>query len=72
MCYRGIGLQKVALESPDKWYIPFEHYDRVTTSLCDKLSIARQELLNAENSRECWRSVAVLGIAVLLVLLVLK
>jgi hypothetical protein len=36
-CHRGESLQKVAVESPEKWYIPLEHYTRVTENLCFEL-----------------------------------
>jgi hypothetical protein len=37
LCHKGASLQKVALETPDKFYIPLEHYTRVTENLCLEL-----------------------------------
>jgi hypothetical protein len=33
VCHKGSSLQKVATESPEKWYIPLEHYTRITENL---------------------------------------
>lgn len=44
ICHKGISLQKVAVESPEKFYIPLEHYTRITENLLFDLRAARDEL----------------------------
>ena len=67
-CHKGESLQKIATESPEKWYIPLEHYTRVTENLCLELRQLRDErraLLDA-NSIWKWSAIALLAVSLFL------
>jgi hypothetical protein len=64
-CHKGESLQKVAAESPEKWYIPLEHYTRVTENLCFEL----RELY--ELREQVWTLKWIAGVLFAIVLLLL-
>ena len=44
ICQKGTSLEKAAKESPDKWYIPLEHYNRITENLLSELGETQERL----------------------------
>jgi hypothetical protein len=67
LCHKGTSLQKVAVESPDKFYIPLEHYTRVTENLCLELRNMRDKLKALKKANYVWKwlSIALFGAGVL-------
>lgn len=67
-CHNGESLQKVAIQSPDKFYIPLEHYTRITENLSLELRELRKELHTTEEMNYVWKWIAffALGTGVLI------
>jgi len=55
VCHKGESLQKVAMQSPDKFYIPLEHYTRITENLCLSLSELRSEMHSLKEMNYVWK-----------------
>ena len=72
ICRKGESLQKVAVELPEKWYIPLEHYVRVTENLCLELRQLRDNRQAMHDARDRWRflTIALLVICFYLAILI--
>ena len=68
ICHKGISLQKVAVESPEKFYIPLEHYTRITENLLFDLGKMGDELkiLKENNYLFKWLAVVMFGVGLLI------
>jgi tRNA G46 methylase TrmB len=54
-CHKGESLQKAALQSPEKYYIPLECYER----LAEKCRESGRELSDVKNMNYLWKWIAV-------------
>jgi hypothetical protein len=64
VCHKGESPQKAAIQSPNKFYIPLEHYTRITENLCLSLSKLRSEVHTLKEMNYVWKWFALIAFGV--------
>jgi hypothetical protein len=67
ICHKGESLKKAATDSPEKWYIPLEQYERMT----EKVREAGYTIRDLRNDVWVWRSATLALLAIIVALLCL-